>query len=352
MYDIITIITSLTSLFGLRSKRILIFNKLTNITNINKFNKFNKFNKMEGLTNYQSFINSINQFEKNEHYLNLMCMNDTKNGPKTNKKENDQYLNDVIKLDSRDDLKKKCVLPKGHIGKCCTNLNCIFKENVKKDQNEHHEHDEQNKKTISKLLSSIELAIFQTPGNDDYVYKNRSQRLYHTVLDSTEEKKIRDKNIKKKCAIPLKDASTPILLVQAYLDWMTYMVNVKGMSGNLNVEASNYSSIMNMLSLNKEHLKKVYSNRKIFDDNGHSICVITKQIINMNDICDPLRDNRVNISDSDIQMGHNCPRSEMYVSIRGENLFPMSRRGNLIIGDRVFTEDEWINELKKIISSY
>jgi len=307
---------------------------------------------MEGITNYQSFINSINKYEKNEHYLNLMCMNDTKNGPKENKKEYEEYLSDVIKLENRDNMKKKCVLPKGHTGKCCTNLNCIFKENVKKDQNEQDEQYEQNKKTISKLLGSIELAIYQTPGNDDYVYKNRSQRLYHTVLDSTEEKKIRDKNIKKKCAIPLKDASTPILLVQAYLDWMTYIVNVNGMSGNLSHEAINYSSIMNMLSLNKEHLKKVYSNRQIFDENGHSICVITKQIINMNDICDPLRDNRVNINDSDIQMGHNCPRSELYVSIRGENLFPMSRRGNLIIGDRIFTEDEWINELKKIISSY
>jgi hypothetical protein len=298
---------------------------------------------MEGISNYQSFVNSINQYEKNEHYLNLMCMNDTKNGPKENKKENDHYLNDVIKLEGRENLKKKCVLPKGHAGKCCTNLNCIFKEN---GQNE------ENKKKIEKLLSSIELAIFQTPGNDDYVYKNRSQRLYHTVLDSTEEKKIRDKNIKKKCAIPLKDASTPVLLAQAYLDWMTYIVNVKDMSGNLQAGAQDYNSIMNMLSINKEHLKKVYSNRQIFNQEGNSICVITKQIINMNDICDPLRDNRVNIRDSDIQMGHNCPRSELYVSIRGENLFPMSRRGNLIIGDRIFTEDEWINELKKIVASY
>lgn len=327
-------ITILTSLISLRRVRSLLIN------NINKFNKFNKFNKMEGFSNYQSFNNSIKQFESNVHYTNLMCMNDTKNGPKENTKENEHYLNGVIKLEGRDNLKKKCVLPKGHTGKCCANLNCIFKEN------------ETNKKTVEKLLSSIELAIFQTPGNDDYVYKNRSQRLYHTVLDSIEEKKIRDKNIKKKCAIPLKDASTPILMAQAYLDWMTYIVNVKGMSGNFNVDAPDYAYIMNMLEVNKEHLKKVYSNRQIFNHEGHSICVITKQIINMNDICDPTRDNRVNISDSDIQMGHNCPRSESYVSIRGENLFPMSRRGNLIIGDRIFTEDEWINELKKIIASY
>jgi hypothetical protein len=269
-----------------------------------------------------------------------MCFNDTKNGPKENNTENNHYLTEVIKLEGRDNLKKKCVLPKGHTGKCCANLNCLFKEK------------ENNKKVINKLISSIELAIFQTPGNDDYVYKNRSQRLFHTVLDSIEEKKIRDKNIKKKCAIPLKDASTPILMAQAYLDWMTYIVNVKDMSGCLNTDANGYESIMKMLSLNKEHLEKVYSNRQIFNQDGNSICVITKKIINMDDICDPERDNRVKISDSDIQMGHNYPRSELYVSIRGENLFPMSRRGNLIIGDRIFTENEWINELKQITSSY
>jgi len=340
MVKFITILTSLSSLYRFRSLK-----RLQGVRSIltNTFNKINTINKMEGTT-YNSFINSINQYEKNEHYMNLMCLNDTKNGPKENTKENDHYLTDVIKLEGRDNLKKKCVLPKGHVGRCCANLNCIFKEKNEKS--------EINKKIIEKLVSSVELAIFQTPGNDDYVYKNRSQRLYHTVLDSTEEKKIRDKNIKKKCAIPLKDASTPILLAQAYLDWMTYIVNVKDMNENLDTQCPNYDSITAMFSLNKDHLKNVYSNRQIFNNDGYSICVITKNIINMNDICDPERDNRVHINDSDIQMGHNCPRSELYVSIRGENLFPMSRRGNLIIGDRIFTEDEWINELKKITSSY
>ena len=53
-----------------------------------------------------------------------------------------------------------------------------------------------------------------------------------------------------------------------------------------------------------------------------------------------------------VQLGHNYPRSEKYVSIRGENLIPMSRRGNLVIGERIFTQDIWINELKQIVSSY
>ena len=49
-----------------------------------------------------------------------------------------------------------------------------------------------------KLSKSIDLAIYSTPGNDDYVYKNRCSRLYENVLSSFEEKKIRNKNDKKK----------------------------------------------------------------------------------------------------------------------------------------------------------
>lgn len=180
MGNSIIILSSLTTL-----------NSLRGISNLRYLRSllFNKFNKMEG-TNYHSFNNSIKQFESNKHYSNLMCFNDTKNGPKENNTENNHYLSNVKILEGRDNLKKKCVLPKGHTGKCCANLNCLFKEK------------ENNKKVINKLISSIELAIFQTPGNDDYVYKNRSQRLFHTVLDSIEEKKIRDKNIKKKMCNP------------------------------------------------------------------------------------------------------------------------------------------------------
>ena len=82
------------------------------------------------------------------------------------------------------------------------------------------------------------------------------------------------------------------------------------------------------------------------------MCVITQARITLADFADPERDNRVDIRDTDVQLGHNIPRDDSYVSIRGENLLPMSRRGNLIIGERVFTEDVWIEELKKIVSSY
>ena len=57
--------------------------------------------------------------------------------------------------------KQLCVLIKGHRGKCIDKAN-IFKQN---DISE-------------KLVKSIESCIYQTPGNDDYIYKNRSPRLH------------------------------------------------------------------------------------------------------------------------------------------------------------------------------
>jgi hypothetical protein len=247
-------------------------------------------------------------------------------------------MENVSKMPGRENLKYKCILPKGHTGKCCTKFNSLFKKNSITD----------------KLVGSINLAIYSTPGNDDYVFKNRSSRLYDNVLSSEEEKKIRDKTEKKKCAIPLKDTSSPILLAQAYFDWITYIVNIEDITEHLNIENGSNKDILAMIHKNKEHLISVFGsfNRNVFNSSGHSICVITRHPIKLSDVSDPTRDNRVNISDKDIQLGHNHPRTEEYVSIRGENLVPMSRRGNLIIGERVFTQDIWIDELKQIMSIY
>lgn len=286
---------------------------------------------------YQEFTESIQKYETNSHYSELMCMKDTTSGPSYDG-INDKFIINVNKMIGRKNLRHKCVLPLGHIGKCCHKFSSLFKKNDITD----------------KLTKSIDLAIYSTPGNDDYVYKNRCSRLYEIVLSSEEEKKIRNKNEKKKCAIPLKDASTPILLAQAYLDWITYIINIKDINENLNTDEDTNKDILLMINKNKEYLISLFNgfNRKIFNEDGHSICVITRNIIQLSDVSDPTRDNRVNISDNDIQLGHNYPRTEEYVSIRGENLIPMSRRGNLIIGERVFTQDIWINELKNIVKPY
>jgi hypothetical protein len=185
------------------------------------------------------------------------------------------------------------------------------------------------------------------------VIKNRSSRLYPIAISKEDEKKIRDKKaVKKKCAISLKDASSSYLLAYAMLDWWTFVLNIEGIQEHLLPTNPLIQSILDMVQLNKNHLVRFYSNRKIFDPEGFTMCVITQSRITLDDFADPERDNRVDIRDTDVQLGHNIPRDDSYVSIRGENLLPMSRRGNLIIGERVFTEDVWIEELKKIVSSY
>ncbi len=286
---------------------------------------------------YSNFEKSIETCENNSHYKSLMCMKDTQCGPKHDNTK-DVLIVPGKKMSGRTNLKHKCVLPLGHLGKCCQKFPKLFKKNS----------------FTNKLLTSVETAINSTPGNDDYVYKNRSSRLSENVLSSTQEKIIRDKTEKKRCAIPLKDASSPILLAQAYLDWMTFIVNIADIGEHLNVVEDENKSILLMLTKNKEHLISVYAsfNRDIFDKQGNSMCVITRNVIKLADVADPTRDNRVDICDKDIQLGHNHPRSEKYVSIRGENLIPMSRRGNLVIGERVFTENVWIEELKSIVNPY
>lgn len=283
----------------------------------------------EEIEEYNNFEKSCLKYENNSHYSNLMCLKETKYGPKVQKSS---YLDNSEKLRNRDELKKLCVLPKLHKGPCQYKLN-IFTSN----------------KISQKLTKSINNKIYNTPGNDDYVFKNRSSRLFCNVLSKQEEKKIRDKKIKKKCAIPLCDASTPKLLAQAYLDWMTYIINIDGIDSILNKKYSMFNDIFKMIQQNKIYLINEYNNREVFDKNGHTMCVITKKKCNIEDFSDCERDNRNNIKDSDIQMGHNEPRNYNYVSIRGGNILPQSRRGNLIIGEKIFTKNEWIIELQNIV---
>lgn len=297
--------------------------------------KDNKINKQ--CVNNKKLYNikiTNSEIDENNFYKQNFCLNKI---PFNMKITNDNYIPDEFKKEQiHSNHYKECVLPKGHVGKCKTNMNNIFKKS----------------KTTDKIISSIDLAIYSTPGNDDYVFKNRSSRLYPYCLTSEQEKKIRDKKIKKKCAIPKKDTSTPRYLAEAYIDWITFIINVHDIKEHIDIDTYMKLGIKDILEKNKQHLIYFYNNRKIFDNDGNSICVITSRKINLVDIADINRDNRINIKDTDIQIGHNIPRSDEYVTIKGCNLLPMSRRGNLIIGDNIFTENKWIDELKNILSYY
>ena len=285
---------------------------------------------------YESFLTSIKDAENNttSKIYNNMCLKCTNRGPRDS---GCKHINTMLFFNTRTELKYKCVLPKGHSGKCSHTFDKLFMAG----------------KVTSKLKKMVKNKIFDTPGNDDYVFKNRASRLFKYALSTTDGKHIRNKKEKKSCAIPLKDASTPILLTQAYLDWMTFILNIQGIDKLIDDKYLHYESIKQLVSHHKLELVNYYKkyNRIIFDNEGNSICVITKKQITIDDISDISRDNRVSIRDTDIQMGHCIPRADSTVTIRGLNLLPMSRRGNLIIGEHLFIENKWLDELKEIINN-
>ena len=288
---------------------------------------------------YGDWLKSVQTHEVllSPYYLSKVCGKVTKSGAKEENaiKKKKKWINGtgVKLLPGRDGLKHLCVLPKGHRGRCCHHCASIFKIGEMRKQ----------------LQKKWESAIYSTPGNDGYVFLNRAKRLYSIVLSNIQQKIIRNKKIKKSCGIPLRDASTPLLLLTAYLDYMVFIVNIEDIETVLDTSAPHYETIMNMLTSHKQHLIDRFAPQKIFDDEGYTMCVITQVRSRLEDFCDPIRDLRYDCRSTDIQLGHVECRSDHVVSIRGENLLPMSRRGNLIIGEHNFMKNTWIDELTRII---
>ena len=289
---------------------------------------------------YDEWLKSVKNYEivLALYYLSKMCGKVTRFGPTIEPaiKKYNKWIKDtgVKLLPGRDGLKHLCVLPKGHRGPCCHHYASIFKEG----------------EFLKQLKKKWDSAIYKTPGNDGRVYHNRNSRLYRNVLSKIQQKIIRNKKVEKSCAIPLQDASTPLLLLTAFLDYMVFIVNIKGIETELDTSKPQYETIMDMLSNHKLHLMERFAPRKIFDDEGYTMCVITQVRSRLEDFCDITRDDmRTDCRDTDIQLGHVECRSDRVVSIRGENLLPMSRRGNLIIGEHNFMKNTWIDELTRII---
>ncbi len=215
----------------------------------------------------------------------------------------------------------KCVLIKNHQGNCSKHVSFLNKKEKEK----------------------INLSIYSTPGNDEYIYKNRTDRLFPIMLSSFHERNIKDKEQKLKCAIPLKDASTPLMLVGAYFDYITFLVNIKDAKYNIEPE-------YNLLLMS--HKKKLIEhfnifNRKIFNQLGYTICPVTGREIKLKDFLSG--DVRYNPPPTSIQLGHCETRNDYEFTVRGFNICMMTRKGNSIIGDLSFFENEWLDYLKLII---
>lgn len=234
-----------------------------------------------------------------------------------------------------------CVLPKNHKGKCESDPFSKFflKNNV-----------------TDKIKKKIKLSILDSPGADDYIIKNRSSRTFPIVFSSIDEKKIRDKNHKLRAGISLKEFTTPFCLATSYLDWMVYMLNVNHMENYLLKKSKILESYheAKTLQIHKIYLINYFEskNRKNFNTLGKTICSVTRNQVEIKDISDPERDNRVDINNNDVQMGHLISRSNNKVTIRGLNLSIMNREGNRVIGEYSLFDSKWIKILEKITLPY
>lgn len=286
-------------------------------------------------TTHQEFNKTVTDYATSAtatHYENRMCKKPCGRGVGKSTPQEDVYASEVEGFTKRELQKKLCVLPIKHVGRCSCNLKKFFKKDSAHD----------------KATGKIDTSVFSTTGNDEYAYKNRASRCHQNAFTAGEERSIRDKTIKKKCGIPLKEYSTPDAMADCYLDWIVYLWCTRGVE--VNTECPNYKAIVLMLTLHKQFIQNHFArlNRSVFDSEGNTICCVTRKQTTIQDFVV----DRINISDSDVQFGHIRSSSDNCLTIKGLNTVVMSRRGNLIIGERLFTEDVWINELRDILIPY
>jgi len=226
---------------------------------------------------------------------------------------------------------KLCVLPKGHPGKCCKNPHMkMF--------------------TSGGLSNKFDTGIYSTPGNDGIIFKNRHDRLFPIAIPDNVERKIRDSNTKLSCAIPLKDASCPLMLASAYIDYLVFVVNVRDIS-TIKAEHSYWDMYADVLKIHTETLKKYFEekNRRQFNDEGFTVCSATGYEFKVTDF---IRDSRVANQETDTQLGHCLSRKDTRYTIRGFNISLMTREGNRLVGDYDFFDETWVNRLRAVVSRF
>ena len=196
-----------------------------------------------------------------------------------------------------------------------------------------------------------------TTGANDYVVKDRGSRLRPIAITKEQEKKrgswpegMKSKELK--CAILLKEQSTPFMMATAYLDLIVSTWSIQGMEDHINKDSYHYILCKDMLTKHKDFLRNIFNNitGEVFDTDGHTTCAVLGRRLSVSDLADPNRDNRTDIRNTDVQLGHIKSRCEDCYTIYGTNIVMMSRRGNLLIGEHSFIEDTWINELEGVLS--
>ena len=319
---------------------------VTNTTNVATINKIDLYKD----PSYLSCMEKATKFEESDEgkfYKENFCLKPMSRMSRedTIKKSYDSikpYISNSLEEVMSKNRGRLCILCKGHKGPCVCSMNNMFVTND----------------VTKKLLSSIDLCIYTTPGADDYVYKNRATRLFPIMLSADNERKIRNKSKKLRCSIPLREHTTPFMMATAYIDWMCYTLNIIDIKNSNIINPKMKEDIKHMYNFltqqHKDFINEYFKSKKrrVFDEHGNTLCAIKQMPIKLNNMADVTRDNRIAIDDNDIQMGHICSRKDDKFTICGVNLVMMTREGNRIIGEDSFLEDVWINKLRHIISFY
>ena len=254
-------------------------------------------------------------------------------------------IKDYISNDYKDVLNynqmRLCVLQKDHDGACSSSPYSMKKML-------------QPTRVSNKMETSVNSCIYQVPGDTsgNSYYKNRASRLYPIVISSDTKFKInRESSNTKvpKICISLKEHTTPFLMATAYIDWVTYALLIEGMEEHiLPTMAEPYIGWKRKLvgdhaSFLHDHFQS--KNRKIFDMSSgvrKTICAVKQNVLTVDNFADISRDNRINIDQNDIQMGHIVPRNNNEYTIRGTNLLMMTREGNRAVGENDYMDNTWI----------
>ena len=300
---------------------------------------------------YEACMEHAAEFEASEvgeHYRDLLCLKQTSNTQparestlRTHYDKIEPHITNTYEEVQSHHQKHLCVLPNGHSGACSCTME-LFKPNP----------------TTKKIKGKINQSICSTPGDNDHVYKNRDSRLHPIAISNTDEINIRNsweggvRSNTLKCAIPLKEKSTPFMIATAYFDYMVYTCNICGMDEHIDIESNHYEMCNAMLASHKDHLVNYFNtyNRRIFDSDGDTICAVLGNKLTVDDMADPNRNNRTDIRPTDIQMGHITSRRENCFTVHGRNIVMMSRDGNLMIGEHSFIDNAWLEKFQALIT--
>ena len=270
--------------------------------------------------------------EYGSYYKSIMCCRELEGGC-TNKTIEEAY--EKIKphiCNSLEEVmahkqKHVCVLPIGHEGKCCSSLNNLF---------------------LNKQFQNSMAWIWTTEGDDSFIYKNRASRLFPIAIPDSFEKKIKDKNHRLSCAIPIKNATTSLMAAAATWDYAVLHCSIDP-QGHVfaNKEFLTKYNLETALQSHKAKMITIYAeqNKTLFDSQGSTICPVIGQRIGIQHVINPDRCNPLGI-----QLGHVLPRSNTRHTIRGFNLVLMTRTGNRLVGEHDFNSQDWLEILRSTVT--